>query len=172
MEISKYLYFVVGAAAGSVVTFFAAKSHYQKKAEAAINEVREYYKKEEDKAPIVEETEEKEQIIYTEGYSTPDQVKSYQPEGLVPNIHEISEEEYGNEEGYEAIPTYIYHSDGIIVDEGGDPIDQTTIAQTIGADIHTREFDGGALYLRNEAIKCDFEIIYDDAEYVEPTMRG
>ena len=116
MEISKYLYFVVGAAAGSVVTFFAAKSYYQKKAEEAINEVREYYKKEEEEVPTVEETEEKEQIVYTEGYSTPEQVKSYQPEDLVPNIHEISEEEYGNEEGYEAIPTYIYHSDGIIVD--------------------------------------------------------
>lgn len=176
MTISKYLYLVVGAAAGSAVTFFVTKSYYQKKTEETINEVRGYYEDKKDSAEepqqVKEDSETKEKIVYTEGYSSPEQVKSYQPEELVANIHEISEEEYGNEEGYEAIPTYIYYSDGVIVDEHGDQIDQLTIRQTIGADIHTREFDGGALYLRNEAIKCDFEIVYEDTEYVEPTIRG
>lgn len=173
----KGLYFLGGAAVGSLITFFAARSHFRKKAEEEIASFRDYYNKKTEEA---EETKEAAKnyvdLVVSEGYVPPqDAVATSSAPAVdnditVPTIYSITEDEYGNEEGYDAIPTYVYYANGILVDETGDELSQDSISRMVGSDFYTRFAGQDCIWLRNTEMKCDFEICADEADF-EPMMR-
>lgn len=174
----KRLYFLGGAAVGSLITFFAVQSHFRKKAEEEIASFRDYYNK---KTEEVEETKEAAKnyvdLVVSEGYVPPqDAVATSAPamdnDITVPTVYSITEDEYGNEEGYDAIPTYIYYANGILVDEMGDEISQDSIARMVGSDFYTRFAGQDCIWLRNTEMKCDFEICADEADFEPMTRQG
>lgn len=175
----KGLYFLGGAAAGSLITFFAVRSHFRKKAEEEIASFRDYYaKKTEEVEEIKETTKNYVDLIVSEGYSPSQDVVTKAPEPeqdsdiTYPTIYAIAEDEYGNAEGYDAIPTYIYYANGILVDELGDEMSQESISRMVGSDFYTRFADEDLIWLRNTELKCDFEICRDEADFEPMTNRG
>lgn len=174
----KGLYFLGGAAVGSLITFFAVQSHFRKKAEEEIASFRNYYNK---KTEEVEETKEAAKnyvdLVVSEGYVPPqDAVATSAPamdnDITVPTVYSITEDEYGNEEGYDAIPTYIYYANGILVDEMGDELSQDSISRMVGSDFYTRFSGEDCIWLRNTEMKCDFEICRDEADFEPMTRQG
>ena len=170
----KALYFVAGAAAGSLITFLAVKKHYQKKTEDTIAAIREFHaSKEEAEKELEEEQKEK----YTELVTTLEYAPEHEEVPVIlhenrPTIEKISEEDYGNDAGYEAIPTYIYYANGILVDELGDEVPQSSIEKYLGSDFYLKFENDDVLYLRNHESKCDFEIIMDESDYESTFAQG
>lgn len=96
-----------------------------------------------------------------------DEVELYEPEGDLPYI--IPPEEVG-ENDYEC-QTYTLHSDGVVADEMGEEVDEEDLAYTIGSrDVfkHIDDYGTGAVYVRNDFLELDFEVIRSlDAYYDE-----
>lgn len=174
----KGLYFLGGAAVGSMITFFAVRAHFRKKAEEEIASFRDYYNKK------TEETEENKEaaknyvdLVVSEGYVPSQEAVAatsipVDNDITLPTIYAITEEEYGNEEGYDAIPTYIYYANGILVDEAGDEMSQDSISRMVGSDFYTRLGGVDCIWLRNTELKCDFEICADEADFEPMTRQG
>lgn len=173
----KALYFAAGATIGSLVTFFAVKKHYQKKAEEQIAAIREFHASRDESVKELEaEQQEKEKQQYTELITNLNYIPAAEPVSRPLNpagrIEVINEEDYGNDAGYEAIPTYVYYANGILVDELGDEVSQSTIENYIGSDFYQKFGNDDVLYIRNHESKCDFEIVLDETEYEAPSAKG
>ena len=180
---TKYLYLAAGVAIGSVVTFLITKNHYQAKMEQEINDIREYYgKKAAEELKEEQEMPKKYQdLVVSQGYSpAPSEIETVfnNPEDENRKDFEkdqrflvITEDEYGNNEEYDAIPTYVYYANGVLTDETGEPMSAQQICNTVGAGFASL-FSYDVLYIRNNELKADFEIVLDESDYVEPTIRG
>lgn len=87
-----------------------------------------------------------------------EEVEDDEPEGDLPYI--IPPEEVG-ENDYEC-QTYTLHSDGVLTDELGDKVNEEDLAYTIGSrDVfkHIDDYGNGAVYVRNDFLEMDFEVI-------------
>ena len=172
----KALYFAAGATIGSLVTFFAVKKHYQKIAEEQIAAIREFHTSRDEAVKELEaEQQEKEKQQYTELVTNLNYIPATEFTPVLSadaRIEVIKEEDYGNDAGYEAIPTYVYYANGILVDELGDEVPQSTIENYIGSDFYQKFGNDDVLYIRNHESKCDFEIVLDEAEYEAPSAKG
>lgn len=80
---------------------------------------------------------------------------------LAPHI--IAPEEFG-ENGYREV-SLTYYADGILVDEGDKPIKD--VDGTVGADYasHFGEYEDDSVFIRNDAMQIDFEILRDLRNY-------
>lgn len=78
----------------------------------------------------------------------------------------ISPEEFG-ECGYEPI-SLTYYSDGVLVDENDDLVDD--IDEIVGKDfaLHFGEYEEDSIFIRNDSKKCDYEILRDYKNYYAP----
>lgn len=171
----KAVYFAVGVGVGSLVTFFAVKKHYQKKAEDTIAAIREFHasKDEAEKELEAEQKEKYTELVTSLKYAPEASEEMPDMSPLVrADIELISEEDYGNDAGYEAIPTYIYYANGILVDELGDEVPQSSIEKYLGRDFYQKFGNDDVLYIRNHESKCDFEIILDASDYEAPSVQG
>ncbi len=76
----------------------------------------------------------------------------------------IKPEEFGELTGYSTI-SLSYYSDGILADENDDIVDSPE--DTVGLDFpnHFGEFAQDAVYIRNDAKWCDYEILKDLRTY-------
>lgn len=92
-------------------------------------------------------------------------VESTPPEssGNIPYV--ISPEEFDELEGYTPI-SLTYFADGVLADDVGIIIDD---AEEIVGDGLSRfgEYAEDAVYVRNDAKRCDYEILLDEREYAE-----
>lgn len=78
----------------------------------------------------------------------------------------ISPKEFG-ECNYETI-SLTYYSDGVLVDENNDPVDD--VNEIVGKDFasHFREYEEDSIFIRNDSKKCDYEILRDYKNYYAP----
>lgn len=185
-----FVAFLVGAAAGSVATWYGIKTKYQKYAEEEINEVRKYYSSrlftniegtvettseeelEETKSAEKSNRIEAKKIVNRQNYSgyfKPD----VEPKGISedPNILEprpivISPEEVDDEPDYEWRDITVY-ADDVVCDDNDDILDD--IENVIGSDSlnHFGEYAEHVVYVRNDRLKCYFEISKDSRTYEE-----
>lgn len=176
-EITNLLMFVAGAAVGTVVTWKVVKTKYERKADEEIKSMQEYYegrvKSEQNEPKAVEPEEpkvepdpdEEERVEYSNmvkelGYSNeeggPVNV------GLKPYV--IAPDEFGELEHYQQI-TLFYHSDGILVDEDEEVIDD--IDETIGVESlkHFGEYEDDSVFVRNDRTRTDYEILLDESKF-------
>lgn len=89
---------------------------------------------------------------------TKEEVKDDKPEGDLPYI--IPPEQVG-EDDYEC-NTYTLYSDGVLTDELNDVVEEEDLAYLIGSrDVfkHIDDYGNGAVYVRNDFLETDFEII-------------
>lgn len=168
--------FALGAAIGSGVTWKYVKDKYEKIAQEEIDSVKAAFstkkdlddkpnnntstkKSETDKAAI----KECEKIITNNGYTKYSNVKSRE-EKAVDGPYVIPPDEFSEFEDYEAI-SLTYYSDGYLADDMDELVED--IEGTIGLESlnHFGEYEDDTVFVRNDALKCDYEICMDVRRY-------
>ena len=191
--------FGAGVVAGAFVAARAVKEKYQQEAEEEIAEMREYYRelkkestkvetaeddtkeesKEEPKDDFkpIEELEEAKEIIKDKGYinythyNDTDIKENNKEEQVDENeIYIIDPEEYGGENGEYDTATLTYFKDGVLADE----VDEIVPYNIIGGEENLQPFkdypDCNAVYVRDDNIMVDYEILRDPYQYDEYKM--
>ena len=185
-KLSAALLFTAGVAVGSLVTWRYFKSKY----EVVEDEVEE---KTEETEETEGETEERDpEVLESEmSYKKPplkEYVKMVEDNGYVPKTHmeeveeEIANGEWGDKDVYEA---YIirpeeygelhayetlslnYYADGVLTDELDNPIED--VESLVPADFadHFGEYDDNAVFVRNDNLECDYEILRDLRKFTD-----
>ena len=187
--------FATGALVGAAVAAKAVREKYQQEAEEEIAEMREYYRelkkeatkvdtteddtKEESKEDFrpIEELAEAEGIIKDKGYVN---YTNYNDTDLKENnreervdedeIYIINPEEFGGENGEYDTATLTYFKDGVLADE----VDEIVTYNVIGGEENLQPFkdypDCTAVYVRDDNIMVDYEILRDPYQYDEYKM--
>lgn len=188
--------FALGMSIGSCVTFIFTRNTYKTKYEKiaqkeieSVKEVFSYKKSDDDKNTTVKSEAEKSneadaaanhnykkiasKYDYTK-YSNPndDAQKSEEKkrEDDLLNMNDvpyvISPEDFGEFEDYEEI-SLVHYADGVLTDDMEEPIED--IEGTVGSDYfeHFGEYEEDSVYIRNDRLKCDYEILRDLSNYSE-----
>lgn len=188
--------FVLGAAIGSFVTWNVVKDTYQKLAREEIEDIRQYYKEKLDALEpktvsneVPKNTHEKPdirefaaRIIGENGYKNysntsikPDPVlnEEEEPEQKENEVVEhdpnkpyvISPEEFG-EKGYTVI-SLSYYADGVLADEDDHVVEDVDAVIGYESLEHFGEYENDSVHVRNDRLRCDYEILIDLREYSE-----
>lgn len=80
----------------------------------------------------------------------------------------ISPEEFG-ENGYETVSLTYYEGDGVLTDDVDEPFDEDEIEEYVVPDFveHFGEYEDDSVFVRNDFMKTDFEILKDQRSYSE-----
>lgn len=168
------LAFASGAAVGSVATWQFVKKKYEQIAQEEIDSVTEAfsYKKSDDNDAL-ETCEEDDEDSDIAEYTAVVRNQKYAEEQSVDEKdapYVIPPEAFGEFENYEQI-CLSYLSDGVLVDDNDDVLED--LAGTIGADSLTRfgEYEDDSVHVRNDRLKCDYEIILEQKSYADLLME-
>lgn len=176
--LSSVLIFVTGAAIGSVATWKFIEARYKRIAQEEIDSMDEYYRSkyhvEDDQEPDVDESVDENQIDIREyakkladqkyvDYSNLDATDDEEVDN-VEKPYVVAPEEFGELEGYETITLY-YHSDGVLTDDQNEIVED--VDDVVGADFsdHFGEYEDDSVFVRNDAKRVDYEILYDPSTY-------
>lgn len=175
--------FIFGAAAGSVTTWYFTKKTYEQIAQQEIDSVKEtfsrLYKRDDSvdqgaQDASEEESEEEDAdkaeyayIAEQEGYikhQDPGKVDKFDPPYVIPP------ESFDELEGYDTCGL-TYYSDGVLVDDNDDTIEDlvgvTGFTTTDELESHFGEYEDDSIFVRNDRLKCDLEILFDRRTYAE-----
>ena len=179
---SKVFIFVAGAAIGSVVTLKFLEEKYKRIADEEIESVKETFEKalekeidEDDnveetpvKVATVSHTPDKPNIIdYAAmtrdmGYETETNKENVENEDDGPRV--IIPNDFGMNEDYDNV-SLLYHADGYLTNERNVLVDD--IENTVGFECLNTfgEYEDDAVYVRNDKLKTDYEILRVDSNY-------
>ena len=192
------LFFVAGAAIGSVVTWKLIEKKYKDLADEEIESVKETFKNRKSKITKdeVKETVEKvinkwkepketvEDIVTSEGYYTEDEEETEEDdesnytvdvdpgvEVIVPYV--ITPEQFGEYDEY-GTKTLTYYADNVLTDEIDNPITSDEMITMIGPDAldHFGEYEDDSVYIRDEMNEMDYEILKSEKMFSEIPKRG
>lgn len=186
--------FAVGAFIGSAATWQYVKKKYEKIAEEEIQSVKDIFSKKENEMNnrlnvannLLKENLKSKVIVEEDIDSTPDidEPKEHEDYEKVLKANKYCQE---SEKNYEDRPYVIapeefgeldynivglvYYADDVIADDNDEIIDN--IDATIGNDAvsHFGEYDDDAVYIRNDTLKCDYEILRSEKEYSDVVDR-
>lgn len=171
--LSKSIIFIAGATIGSAVTWKIVKTKYERIAQEEIESVREVYSKHSSKSEAGE-VEDAEEVIDSNEYreiakiykgNTSDSEEEEEDEDMF-EPYVISPDEF-DEEGYDTVTLY-YHEDGVLVDQLTKEIIEN-VDELIGEDslTHFGEYEDDSVFVRNDRLKTDFEILRVNERYEE-----
>lgn len=152
--------FVLGAAAGSFITWKIVSKKYETILQEEIDSVKEFYgkRKEEPKTETIVEARE----TYTKKISDLGYVSApTEPEAPKKAPYVIPPEEFANSEN--AVETLRYYSNGIVTDDCDNVIED--VEDRLGPDFaqHFGKYeDPYSVYVRNESRCIDYEIILQE----------
>lgn len=178
------LAFLTGAAVGTAATWQIFKTKYKKIADEEIESVKEYYSNkkkdpvEETKEESVEQETEKKaysdyaSVVKNEYNHSAAETKEEANVGIVTNpthVHVIPPESAG-EQDYD-ISSLTYYSDGVLVDDADDIVED--VDELVGREslTHFGEFEDDSVFVRNDKLKTDFEILRDLRSYSDAFSR-
>ena len=181
----EFLSFVIGLAIGVV----SSALYFRGKTQEEVDEVRSFYlsKVGENEATENTEAETVEEKVFREFNATKPEIRDYintlrerkyvdysktaEPDdssAKVPEViadpYVISIDDFGQEEGYDTI-TLTAYSDGTIANYADDELEDPE--STVGEDILNKFGDEDVVYIRNDRLKADFEVVRDNRTYVE-----
>lgn len=178
MSKNNFIMFIIGVAIGSVFTHICLKKHYERIAQEEIDSVKSMFsKKNEIKSDDTNSKNEPDLVGYTDklqeyGYTNYSQnSKKRKDDSMLDKPYVISPEEYGENVDYENI-NLTYYSDGILADDDDEIVDD--IDGTVGSDFadHFGDYEDDAVFIRNDRMKCDYEILKDYRPYAAITSSG
>lgn len=174
--------FAVGAAAGAVATWKLLNDKYEKLYHEEVEAYKEYHKEKSEKAepePKSEPEQKKEapktdtsdplmdklrdtveRAGYTD-YSTTKEKQEPEEKDIRPYV--IRPEELGDQIGYDVIEL-TYYADGVVAeeDEVMDDVDEVISIDSLG---HFGQFEEDSVCVRNDRLKCDYQILLDERKY-------
>jgi len=179
------LAFIIGAATGSVATWYLLKDKYEALAQEEIDSVKEVFlrREQELKDQSVKKTvaegikavdkakpdlKEYARRLEKEGYTKYSDFGSDEEEKPVSEAdpYVIPPEQFGDNEGYEQI-SLTYYADGVLADENDEVIEDVEDAVGIDSLNYFGEYEDDSVFVRNDARKCDYEILFDQRTYSE-----
>lgn len=180
-KVSFILGTIIGAGIGVAGTYSYFKDKYEKLAEKDFNSRRVFDedKKDESEEPVAEKTADSRTVdkpsiaeyaarLQKEGYVNYSdmQDKKQKQEIGVDKPYVIQPSDFGEFDDYEKI-SLTYTADGVLLDDMNEIVDD--IEETVGEDSleHFREYEDDSVYVRNDAKKCDYEILLDQRNYQE-----
>lgn len=181
--------FIFGAAVGSGVTWYFLKDKYEKLAQEEIDSVKEVFSKrasdisEKDEPqndvedtpeePIDTELDSYKQFVnkveYTD-YSTDKTSDVKQEKVDEPDYEEapyvIMPEEFGELDEYDQI-SLTYYSDQVLTDENDELVEDVDRVVGFESLNHFGEYEDDSVFVRNDRLKCDYEILVDHRKYTD-----
>lgn len=182
--LSNLLLFTAGAALGSLVTWRIFKSRYEIVDEDYDEEPDDPVEGDDGNKSESNETK----IDYNKKPPLKDYVKMVENYGYKPKTHmeEVEEElangeqgdediyepfiirpeEYGELHAYETL-SLNYYADGVLTDDLDNPIED--VESLVPADFadHFGEYDDNAVFVRNDNLECDYEILRDLRKFTD-----
>lgn len=170
--------FTIGAAIGSAVTWKLLKTRYEQRTQAEIDSVKEVYsRRRAENADAVEEIDqdmdddaeseeyteqvrENNYINYSEMYVNTESKKK-KPTA---RPYVIAPENFGELDNYEKV-SLTYYDDKVLVDEDDELVED--VDDVVGLDSlrHFGEYEDDSVFVRNDRLKCDYEILLDQRKY-------
>ena len=191
-KLLSFLAFVMGASVGSLVTWKCVEKKYKQIAQEEIDSVKETYAKmrkddleakqadieaakaklhpadsEKAETPEVqpEEVKEYEDVIARHNYTSySNNINEKGGDVMTDRPYIIPPEDFGDYPDYETI-SLTYYNDKVLTDEYNEIVDD--IDDLIGEDSlnHFGEYEDDSVFVRNDALKVDYEILLDSANY-------
>lgn len=189
MRMNNFFIFALGAAAGSIVTWKLLKTKYEKIAQDEIESMKDYISRKEQKLSNKDnvssetqknvepeettEIDEVEELVTELGYKNyADVSNSRKKEGVSVNKpYVITPEEFSDQADY-AVVSLTYYADGTLADDWDNPIED--VESMVGKESlsHFGEYEDDSVYVRNDEIKTDFEILLDTRKYSDVVNAG
>lgn len=181
-SLSNVIIFTVGAVIGSIVTWKIVKSKYEAISKEEIESVRELYlgkikrlkgeKSEEEENDISEEVseestdEDKDIDNYKKVVEELNYAETEEKYNNLSKPYVITPDEFGEMEEYERA-FYTLYSDGVLTDDFDEVVND--VDDIIGEENikHMGEYEPDCLFVRNDKIMTDFEILLDEKNYKE-----
>lgn len=82
----------------------------------------------------------------------------------------ITPNEFGEFDDYEKISLTYFGEDGILTDENDEIIDDPDGVIGMESLIHFGVFEDDTVFVRNDALKCDYEVCWDKRRYADVVM--
>lgn len=181
--IKKIMIFLAGAGVGTAISWQFFKNKYKRIADEEIASVKEVFERrhnievvstDEIESDSVEENEKEDSEIKTEyknlanNYNTiTDEINNEEKGGndMVNGPYVIKPEEFDTI-GYDVV-SLTYYADKVLTDENDNPIED--IDYLVGEDSldHFGEYEDDSVFVRNDDLKTDFEILLDEASYYD-----
>lgn len=170
-----YLFaFAVGVAAGSFATWKYIQTKYEQIAREEIESIREVYRAKKlsdteeetkDEKPEESEDDDSEYFVYE------DMTSEYTSEkgGSEPTRDDpylIAPGDFASLDDYE-IESLLYFADGVLTDDAFLPIDniESLVVPDFSEHFGDYDYDQDTVYVRNDRLKTDYEILRDEREY-------
>ena len=179
------LAFSLGATVGAAVTWKLLKTKYELIAQEEIDSMREMYEEQEEEDDEPEQpaivtpiyttvTKEKPNLkdyasmlhdLNYNNYARKNEEKKEESESMdIDRPYVISPEEFDEFNDYETI-SLVYYADEVLTDEMGDPIDDIDALVGLDSLNHFGEYEDDSVFVRNDKLKCDYEILLDPRNY-------
>ena len=166
---SNFVAFLSGVGIGSVVTWALLKNKYEQTFQEECDDFDEFE----------DEPEEIERGIRTEAKSVDEAADNFddykniakkydtknnenkEEEKMKPYV--ITPEEFDTNDEYDTISLTYYEGDGVMVDDCDEAMDDDEIERTVGYEAlnHFGEYEDDSVFVRNEELKTDYEILLD-----------
>ena len=181
--------FALGATAGSIVAWKLLKTKYEQIAQEEIDSVKEVFARREKERKTVDEHEEiftndmvKEDVGNTEqeiddyndlvannSYTNYSDIskkveKKEEKRETVNKPYVISPNDFGMLDDYEII-SLTYYADHVLTDEDDDIVENVEDVVGFESLTHFGEYEDDSVFVRNDTLKCDYEILYDTRKY-------
>lgn len=161
-----FMSFLAGAAIGSLITWQFVKNKYEQIAQEEIDSVKEVFGKkaeaEEIKKSDILDYESK---VTELGYTKKPENKK-EEDVLMDKPYVISPEEFGQFDDYETI-SLTYYADSVLADDNDELVND--VDNIVGFDSlnHFGEYEEDSVFVRNDRLKCDYEILLDKRKYAD-----
>jgi len=177
-----FLMFVLGVAVGSVVTWQYVEKKYERIAQDEIDSVDSNDKFIEEDRIKADNAKEKPSIIEyaarlrEQGYTNYSDIVDEKPEEVkeksmsVDKPYVIAPEEFGELDDYDTI-SLTYYADEVLVDDNDEIVED--IENVVGFDSLNSfgEYEDDSVFVRNDRLKCDYEILLDQRKYPSVIRR-
>lgn len=149
---------VVGIAVGTLIGVLSTKKKFENQANKDIESVKNEFKK------LMVENSTPKEAAHT------DDTKSEEHITKIEDMYIISPDDFGEIENYEKV-TLTYTTDGVLLDDNDEPVEHSE--DIVGTDFmhHFGKYEDDAVYIRNDARRCDYEILREYRVYAEIVRR-
>lgn len=181
--------FATGAAAGSLVTWKLVSDKCNQRADEEIESMKQHYAEkygevyeqlsfddiqdeEEDEDPKPSTLDEYKDSVTDLGYTNYADIKKETKEvDDVKKPYVITPEEFTEIPDYET-ESLIYFSDGVLTNDKYDPVEDVDYMVGIDSLDHFGEYEDDSVFVRNDVLKTDFEILLDSRTYYSLINHG
>lgn len=169
--------FLSGMAFGTLITWTCCKKYYADLAQTEIDSVKEVYRRsseKQDSHKVSGEDTTSRVIVFPDEQSGYMDYCSYITNKIDGKKEKVMEEkpyiippdEFGEEEDYELINLIYYAGNHILTDDNDEIISDIERTVGNGFENHFGEYEDDSVYIRNDRLKCYYEILRDVSSFI------